>query len=73
MKKISRINFRTIETIWDTDITLNDIPSDANLSPQIAPKENNFWTYIIDITFYSGEKDTRQFKIDIDNGEIIRL
>ena len=73
VKKISRINFRTGETIWETDITLNDIPSDAKLSPQITPKENNFWTYIIDITFYSGEKDTRQFKIDIDNGEIIRL
>lgn len=73
VKKISRINFRTGETIWETDITLNDIPSDAKLSPQITPKENNFWTYIIDITFYSGEKDTRQFKIDIDNGEITYL
>lgn len=42
VKKISRINFRTGETIWETDITLNDIPSDAKLSPQITPKENNF-------------------------------
>lgn len=67
--KISRINFRTGETIWKTDITLNDIPSDAKLSYEITFKENNFWTYTVNIIYYSGEKDRRQFKINIDNGK----
>lgn len=31
-----------------------------------------FWTYIIEITYYSGEKK-RQFKVNIDNGKITHL
>ncbi len=70
VKKISRINFRTGETIWETDITLNDIPSNTRLEAELTITENNTWIYTINITYRSGEKDTRQFKIKIDNGEI---
>ena len=35
-------------------------------------KEDCFWTYIIEITYYSGEKK-RQFKVNIDNGKITHL
>lgn len=73
VKKISRINFRTGETIWETDITLNDIPSDTRLKVELTITENNIWIYTINITYRGGEKDIRKFEIDIDNGEITHL
>ena len=73
VRKISRINFRTGEKVWETDITLNDIPLDTRLEAGLTTTENNTWIYTINITYRSGEKDTRKFEIDIDNGEITHL
>ena len=70
VKRPSRINFRTGETIWETNITLDDIPLDTRLKAELTTTENNTWIYTINITYHSGEKDTKQFKINIDNGEI---
>lgn len=69
-KDLYRLNLKTGETIWETHILLDNIPNDAELSSKITSKENSFWTYSVNITYYSGEKETRQFKINIDNGEI---
>ncbi len=68
-----RYNLKTGETIWEVNLKLDNIPSDARLESKFTSKESNIWTYTIDITYYSGEKDTRQFKINIDNGEITYL
>lgn len=70
LDNFSRINLKTGETIWETHILLDNIPNDAKLSYEITSKKNSFWTYSVNITYYSGEKETRQFKINIDNGEI---
>lgn len=67
---LSRINLKTGKTIWKARVSLNGVPSDAKLSYEITLKENNFWTYTINIIYYSGEKEKRQFKINLDNGEI---
>lgn len=68
---IVRINLRTGVPVWSHSLSFPNVPNDARYDAANLKAENgNIWTYMINITLYSGEKITREFTINIDTGEV---
>lgn len=68
-----RINIETGQKIWETNIYYDDIQDNAKVAIERTRKEGNDWYYVLNITNYDGSKETRNFKISIENGEYVIL
>lgn len=72
-KEINKIDITTGETIWTTKIN-EDIDFSTQNPPLIKTseiqKEGNIWKFNILITYYSGEKETRHYTLNIETGEV---
>lgn len=62
-----RINIRNGNIAWN--VAIPDIPSNAKISMQKTDEVDTKWYYTMNITNYDGSKESRNFRIDIKNGE----
>lgn len=66
-----RYNIKTGEKIWE-NVVYDNIDSNAKTTLVRTNVNENIWSYSLDIVNYDGTKETRNFKINIDTGVIIK-
>lgn len=78
---ICRLNIKNYDgylknEVWRANI-IEQLGLDEDQKPKLAyhfeNKQNNYWFYNVDVLNYDGSKETRDFKINIETGEIINL
>lgn len=68
-----RYNIKTKRIIWRYDYIYDDILSDSKTELVKINENSNIWSYSVNITNYDGSKETRNFKINIETGDITEI
>lgn len=68
-------NFKTQRIEWSSgssikNIVLQSVPDNAKLVYTKTSAKDNIWTFSVEITYFSGEKEVRTFNLDINDGSV---
>ena len=64
-----RFNIKEGKSVWNTNLTDIELPSDSKISYTILDKSANVWEYKVDAVLYNGMKHSYIFTVNMEDGK----
>ena len=64
-----RFNIKEGKSVWKTNLTDIELPSDSKISYTILDKSANVWEYKVDAVLYNGMKHSYIFTVNMEDGK----
>ena len=69
VKGFERFNIKEGKSVWKTNLTDIELPSDSKISYTILDKSANVWEYKVDAVLYNGMKHSYIFTVNMEDGK----